>query len=99
MGLEAQHGVLFLSEYSIHVLCGIVVDDPSRKVSDQIFSWTPVNSCQDTTVVSGTKNVAVDDLPDDEWLKVVWKDILEAETSHYRFPMEEVIHPLKKKII
>jgi hypothetical protein len=90
MGLEAQQAVLFLCEYSIHVLCGIVVDDPNRKVSDQIFSWAPINTSLDSTVVSGGKMVPVDDLPDDEWLKVVWKDILEAETAHYRFPMEEV---------
>ncbi len=90
MGLESQRAVLFLSEHSIHVLCGISADDPNRKVADQIFSWVPINTTLDSLVLSGSKHCSVDDLPDDEWLKVVWKDILEAETAHYRFPMEDV---------
>lgn len=55
-------------------------------MSDAIFSWVPTDSHANALSAS----MKIDDLPDEEWLKLVWKDILDAETSHYRFLTEEV---------
>jgi hypothetical protein len=90
MGLEAQNGLLFLSETGIHIICGIVADDASQKISDIIFNWVPIGVQNDNLRQSGSKTIAIDDLPDDEWLKFVWKDFLEAELMHYKFPTDEV---------
>jgi len=40
-GLEAQPGILFFSESSIHIINNLQVLDTSKKLSELIFTWIP----------------------------------------------------------
>lgn len=90
VGLETQKAVLFLSPNGLHVLCGVVVDNSTiQKFSEMVFSWVPINN-HGSSAADSNKAASLDELSDEEWLKLVWKDLFDADSAHFRFLTEDV---------
>lgn len=96
-GLETQKAVLFLSDQSIYILCGITAMDQSKKIVDQIFHWVPTPQTKSSSQSSSNSELSDDLLSEEEWVKCVWKDLIESETAFFHIPIEDIYSFFKRR--
>jgi len=107
IGLEAQPGILFFTDTSIHIINGIQAVDTSRKLSELIFTWiaplTPnssfvtesCNHSQDQIINISEIDNENDD--DESWIKSIWKYCLESYQVYMKITIDEIYSFFKRR--